>query len=77
MLLDAKGTVRAVEFAPHQFGLKMVRTPAIFYELESDAFLFFVTAVARYRLLYPQTTTFAYMNATNFPRLQHGNYPKK
>jgi nucleoporin SEH1 len=27
VLVDAKGTVRAVEFAPHQFGLKMVRTP--------------------------------------------------
>ena len=25
VLVDAKGTVRAVEFAPHQFGLKMVR----------------------------------------------------
>lgn len=26
MLVDAKGTVRAVEFAPHHFGLKLVRT---------------------------------------------------
>lgn len=25
VLLDAKGTVRAVEFAPHHFGLKLVR----------------------------------------------------
>lgn len=25
VLVDAKGTVRAVEFAPHHFGLKMVR----------------------------------------------------
>jgi nucleoporin SEH1 len=25
-LADAKGTVRAVEFAPHQFGLKLVRS---------------------------------------------------
>ena len=26
-LVDAKGTVRAVEFAPHHFGLKLVRLP--------------------------------------------------
>lgn len=26
MLVDAKGTVRGVEFAPHHFGLKLVRT---------------------------------------------------
>ena len=25
VLADAKGSVRAVEFAPHQFGLKLVR----------------------------------------------------
>ena len=27
MLVDAKGTVRSVEFAPHHFGLKLVRNP--------------------------------------------------
>ena len=27
VLLDARGTVRAVEFAPHHFGLKVVRVP--------------------------------------------------
>jgi len=26
-LADAKGSVRAVEFAPHQLGLKLVRSP--------------------------------------------------
>jgi len=26
VLADAKGTVRGVEFAPHQFGLKLVRS---------------------------------------------------
>jgi nucleoporin SEH1 len=25
VLVDARGTVRAVEFAPHHFGLKLVR----------------------------------------------------
>lgn len=29
MLVDAKGTVRAVEFAPHHFGLKLVRVPPL------------------------------------------------
>ena len=27
VLADAKGSVRAVEFAPHQLGLKLVRSP--------------------------------------------------
>ncbi|KAI0369469.1 WD40 repeat-like protein [Pilatotrama ljubarskyi] len=29
MLVDAKGTVRAVEFAPQHFGLKLVRSPSL------------------------------------------------
>ena len=30
VLADAKGTVRAVEFAPHQLGLKLVRALRLF-----------------------------------------------
>lgn len=30
MLSDAKGTIRAVEFAPHHFGLKLVRLFILF-----------------------------------------------
>ena len=46
VLADAKGSVRAVEFAPHQFGLKLVRTsyyssvgvPAYWFLIGYDCF---------------------------------------
>jgi nucleoporin SEH1 len=34
ILADAKGSVRAVEFAPHQFGLKLVRFAILLHVLQ-------------------------------------------
>ena len=65
VLADAKGSVRAVEFAPHQFGLKLVRAlptvhPPCVYLLVSP----------RPRL--PQTISCACMSASRRLRSQTG-----
>jgi len=70
VLADAKGSVRAVEFAPHQFGLKLVRAlptihPSCAYLLVSN----------RLRLL--QTIICARMSASRRLRSQTGPLWKK
>ena len=65
VLADAKGSVRAVEFAPHQFGLKLVRALPAVHPLCA-----YLLVSHRLRLL--QTISCACMSASRRPRSQTG-----
>ena len=69
VLADAKGTVRAVEFAPHQLGLKLVR--ALVVPLPAP----YSPPVGRLRS--PQTTICVCMNAPKCPYSRIGPWHKK
>lgn len=70
VLLDARGTVRAVEFAPHHFGLKFVRPTHMSTHNARET-------NHNNRHLYPPTTTCAYTNASSNPPSKFGSYPKR
>lgn len=67
VLADAKGSVRAVEFAPHQFGLKLVRSP--FYRSSACAYL-----LASHRLRSLRTIVCACMSASRRLRSPTGPF---
>lgn len=73
-LLDARGTVRGVEFAPHHFGLKLVRPrfPRL-PQLERVT----LTGRAGGRRRSAQTTSCACTSASSRPRSRRGSSPKK
>jgi WD40 repeat protein len=69
VLLDARGTVRSVEFAPHHFGLKFVCQGIYLFAK--------ISKLTAGRRRYPQIITYAYTNVSNSPLSPLGNYLKK